>query len=95
MIKICVNKNEITIKGHSGYSDEGSDIVCASVSSICITTVNALISIDEGCITYKDSDGYLNIKINKHNEVIDKLIDNMVNLLKELEKKYKKYIEIR
>ena len=95
MIKISIKDYEITIKGHSGYSEEGSDIVCASVSSICITTVNALIGIDEDCIEYIDSDGYLNIKIKKHNEIIDKLINNMVNLLKELESQYKKYIEIR
>ncbi len=95
MIKININKDEITIKGHSGYSKEGSDIVCASVSSICITTVNALISIDEDCVEYTEKDGYLNIKINKHSEVIDKLINNMINLLKELESQYKKYIEIR
>ena len=95
MIKISINKDEITIKGHSGYSKEGSDIVCASVSSICITTVNALLSVDEDCINYIEKDGYLNIKINKHSEVIDKLINNMINLLKELESQYKKYIEIR
>ena len=95
MIKININKDEIIIKGHSGYSEEGSDIVCASVSSICITTVNALISIDEDCVKYIEKDGYLNIKINKHSEVIDKLINNMINLLKELESQYKKYIEIR
>lgn len=95
MIKININKDEITIKGHSGYSEQGSDIVCASVSSITITTVNALLSIDEDCIEYKENDGYLNIKIKKHNETIDKLIDNMINLLSELEKDYKKYIEIR
>ena len=80
MIKISVKKDEITIKGHSGYSEEGSDIVCASVSSICITTVNALLSIDEDCVEYTESDGYLNIKINKHSEVIDKLVNNMINL---------------
>ena len=95
MIKININKDEITIKGHSGYNEEGSDIVCASVSSICITTVNALISIDEDCVTYEESDGYLNIKINKHNDTINKLINNMINLLKELENQYKKHIEIR
>ena len=95
MIKIDINKDEVTIKGHSGYSESGSDIVCASVSSICITTVNALLSIDEDCVSYTEKEGYLNIKINKHSEVIDKLIINMVNLLKELEIQYKKYIEIR
>ena len=95
MIKININKDEITIKGHSGYGVEGTDIVCASVSSISITTVNALLSIDEDCIEYIENDGYLNIKIKKHNDTIDKLINNMINLLKELEKDYKKYIEIR
>ena len=95
MIKINISKDEITVKGHSGYSEAGSDIVCASVSSILITTVNALISIDEDCISYKEDDGYLNLKINKHNEIIDKLINNMINLLKELEVQYKKNIEIR
>jgi len=95
MIKISINKDEITIKGHSGYALEGSDIVCASISSIAITTVNSLLRIDEDCIEYQEKDGYLNIKIKKHNETIDKLIDNMIDLFKELEKDYKKYIEIR
>lgn len=95
MIIVKVNKDEITIKGHSGYGTEGSDIVCASVSSICITTVNALISIDEDCVLYDSKDGYLLIKILKHSEVIDKLINNMITLLKDLEKQYNKYIEIR
>jgi len=100
MIKVSINKkqdviNEISIKGHSGYEEAGKDIVCAAVSSISITTVNALLSIDEDCISYTEDEGLLNIKINKHNEIIDKLINNMINLLEELEQDYKKYIEIR
>ena len=46
MIKVIINEtekiNSIEISGHSGYSESGSDIVCASVSSICITTVNSI-----------------------------------------------------
>lgn len=100
MIKVSIKKengiiNGITIKGHSDYEELGKDIVCAAVSSISITTVNALISIDEDCIDYTNDDGFLKIIIKKHNEVIDKLIDNMINLLSELEKDYKKNIEIR
>ncbi len=30
------------ISGHSGYSDEGSDIVCASVSSAAMLTANMI-----------------------------------------------------
>jgi len=95
MIKVSIKKDEITISGHSGYSEEGSDIVCASVSSICITTVNAILSINEEAIDYTESDGFLKIKIKKTDDVINKLINNMINLLKELEKQYKNYIEIR
>ena len=95
MIKISIKKDEITISGHSGYGEEGTDIVCASVSSICITTVNAILSINEEAIDYTESDGFLNIKIKKTDDVINKLINNMINLLKELEKQYKNYIEIR
>lgn len=99
MIKVKVKEtdciNEIEIKGHANYSKYGSDIVCASVSSMCITTVNAIIKIDENAIDYKESDGYLLIKINKHSDIVDKLINNLIDLLTELEKQYKKYIEMR
>lgn len=100
MIKISIKRKqnkveEIIIKGHSGYEELGKDIVCAAVSSISITTVNALISIDEDCIDYTSNDGFLNINIKKHSDIIDKLIDNMISLLKELEEKYKENIEIR
>ena len=75
------NINYIKIAGHAEYADEGFDIVCASVSCIAITTVNALISIDEECVVYSEADGLLEIGIMKHDEVIDKLIMNMIIMM--------------
>ena len=99
MIKVIINEsdkiNSIEIKGHSGYSESGSDIVCASVSSICITTVNGILNIDNNSIKYKESDGYLLIDVIKHSDTTDKLILNMISLLEQLKKDYKDYIEIR
>ena len=99
MIKINVKKENDVIKyvkisGHADYAEEGYDIVCASVSSIAITTVNALISIDEDCIVYSEADGLLEIGFMKHGEVIDKLINNMLELLEKLSQDYKDYIKI-
>ena len=99
MIKINVKKENnkikyIKISGHADYADEGYDIVCASVSSIAITTVNALVSIDEDCIVYSEADGLLEIGIMKHTEVIDKLVDNMLELFNNLSQDYKDYIKI-
>ena len=94
MIKIKVSKDEIIIKGHSGQGLCGNDIVCSSVSSICITTVNAILSIYEDCITYDIDDGYLKINIIKHNKIVDSLINNMLNLLYELKDQYKENFTI-
>lgn len=101
MITIEVkNKNKdyinfIKIKGHAEYAEEGFDIVCASVSSIAITTVNAIIRIDDKAIIYSEEDGLLEIGILKYNEVINILIENMISMFEELEKQYNDYIKIR
>ena len=47
MISIKENKDEIVISGHANYEDYGKDIVCASISSIAITTVNAIVEFDK------------------------------------------------
>lgn len=99
MIKIsikCLDDqiNKVTIKGHAGYGVKGTDIVCASVSSIVITSVNAIIRIDEKAISYKQDEGFIEVCINNHDKYIDILIDNMISLLKELEKQYNKNIKI-
>ena len=99
MIRIQIEQKKddierISISGHSGYKESGSDIVCASVSSICITTVNAIIRIDNEAIEYDEKEGYLTVEIKKHSKVIDILIQNMIELLYELEEDYTNYIKI-
>ncbi len=94
MIKINIKKNQITITGHAGYEESGKDIVCAAVSSIIITTVNAILSIDTNAIKYEEKQGVV-IDILKDDEITVKLIDNMINLLEELERQYTKYIKMR
>jgi len=98
MIKISIKKTDkidfIEVKGHANYDEYGKDIVCASVSSILITSVNAMLRIDQDSINYNDNDG-VSIDILKHTEVIDKLLVNLEELLIDLQKQYPKYIEIR
>lgn len=99
MIKINLKYNSdliesISITGHALYDIYGKDIVCASVSSIVITSVNGILRLDSDSINYDDSNG-LSITVLNHNDVTDTLIDNMVSLLKDLEKQYKKNIIIK
>ena len=86
MIKIYVNKNEISIKGHAMYDDFGKDIVCASVSSIVITTVNAIERLEREAISYTEKPFVL--KILKESDIVNTLIENMISLLKQLEIEY-------
>lgn len=99
MIIISYKKKEyinyIKIKGHANYAEEGFDIVCSSVSSIAITTINAIIRIDEESIVYTENDGLLEIGIVKDNKIVNLLIENMICMFEELEKQYEDYIKIK
>jgi uncharacterized protein YsxB (DUF464 family) len=94
MIKIAINKDKILITGHANFEEYGKDIVCASVSSIVTTTVNAITSLED-TISFKEDVGYVEIIINRHTDITDKLINNMVNLLTELQTQYSNNIKIK
>lgn len=94
MIKVKVHKKNISILGHANYDDYGKDIVCAAVSSIVMCSVEGISQFDIDAIDIKQSKDKLDIIINKQDTITVKLINNMLNCLKELEKKYPRNIEI-
>ena len=94
MIKVNITKNQIKITGHAMYDDYGKDIVCASVSSIVITSVNLALRLNKQSLNYKEAEGLLVTDILSHDLVTDTIILNMIELLKELEKNYSKNIKI-
>ena len=94
MIKVKVTKKCISVLGHADYDDYGKDIVCASVSSIVLCSVEAIANFDTDAIDIKQSNDKLDIIINKEGNITQKLVNNMLNCLKELEKKYPKNIKI-
>lgn len=95
MIKVNVSKDYIVITGHANYADYGKDIVCSAVSSTVITTCNAIMKFDKNLIKYEELKDKVTITINSHNEIVDNLISNMIDMLQELEKDYPKNINIR
>jgi uncharacterized protein YsxB (DUF464 family) len=94
MIKVEVTKKDISLTGHAMYDDYGKDIVCAAVSSVVTMAVEGIACIKEDAIDVKQTKDKLSITINSHDEVTTKLIDTMINLLKELAKKYPQNIKI-
>ncbi len=94
MIKIAIKSTNVVIKGHAEYEDRGKDIVCASVSSIVTTSINAILRFDNDAIDYESKEGLVKIDILKEDETTRKLIDNMIALLEELASDYPKNIKV-
>ena len=98
MIKVNIIKNnndieKIIMTGHANYADYGKDIVCSAASSIAITTVNAILKINDKAISFSNDDDLV-INILSNDDITKKLINNMIDLLEELESQYNKNIKI-
>ncbi len=70
MIKVSFDQKDgllsgFTLEGHSGFAEQGNDIVCAAVSSAAYMTVNTITDILnlEPEIEFRESDGFLAIKL--------------------------------
>ena len=99
MIKVNINKNnniieEIKLNGHAMYDDYGKDIVCAGVSTLLNTTVNACLTFDKDSIYYEEGSTFILKNIKKDN-ITNKLLDNFYYILKEMESTYKDNIKIK
>ena len=99
MIKVRISKKDNVIqsihcKGHAMYDDYGKDIVCASFSTMIITTINAILEIDKDAISYTDTNNLEIINIKKDN-ITNNLLNNLVKMIYELRDNYNKNINIK
>ena len=53
------------ISGHSDFSEQGSDIVCAAVSSAAYMTANTLTEIQELPCEITERDGFMQLDLSK------------------------------
>ena len=95
MIKVLRSKKNISITGHALYDDFGKDIVCSAVSSIVITSLNGILSINPSALIYNNSKDGLEIEIKSFDDITLKLIDNMIELLIKLSNDYPKNIQVK
>lgn len=99
MIRVEVNKKNNVIEsihciGHAGYANYRKDIVCASFSTMIITTINAILEFDKEAISYTDTNDLKIINIKKDN-ITNGLLNNLVNMIYELRDNYDKNIKVK
>lgn len=100
MIKYRINKNsksyKIEVNGHANQNPYGSDIVCASVSTMLIMTVNLLERLNLFGCNITDpvcEEGLFVININTSNDIAVKILDNLKDSLDMLAITYPKNIK--
>ena len=77
------------------YDDYGKDIVCSAASSIVTTSVNGILTLSQGSLTYLVGKKGMTIEVKTDDESTQLLLQNMINLLRELEKNYPANIEVK
>ncbi len=100
MIRICVVSShgdikKITLSGHACYSEYGKDIVCAAVSATYLCTINGIFSISNDSIKVSKKKETQIIEVINVNDIVNKLLNNMINCFLSLEKEYPKNISIK
>ena len=104
MIKITFNVKDdfikrIEIKGHSGFEEFGKDVICASISTLTLNTINAL----EDYINLKTNaeieDGYTCFEIptgsKTQNIQSDALTKAFLISAKGIEEEYPKFLKVK
>ena len=101
MIKVDVIRENgmvrsIKAEGHSGYDIISKDIVCSSVSTAIIMTINLLKKLNVNVKVIEDEKKpliSLTILSDTDNSV-NLILENLVFTLEEVSKQYKKYLKI-
>jgi len=87
------------VSGHTGYAEEGSDIVCASVSSVIFMALNGIENVLNTQFGYETGEGYLEFVLpcdlndDKIKE-INILLDSMYLFLQDLQSQYPDNVKI-
>ena len=99
MIRISFFQNGENItgfecKGHSNLGEEGTDILCAFVSSACYMTANTVTEVLKLDASARDADGYMRLNVKSSPERAQDILNGMKLHFTELEKQYPDEIKV-
>ena len=95
MIKAILRSDLIQISGHANYDEYGLDIVCSSISTAIIMTLN-LIELFElsNNIVYDLKEGYFQLLIKLKDDNLEKILNNLKFTVENISKQYPKNVKI-
>lgn len=104
MTNIVITKKDDSIVlvesiGHTGYAEEGYDIICAALSSVLQTALIGLSKVAGIEVPYEREDGYLRFEIpmnigSEKRAKADVILDTMFEGVKDLSQGLSQYIKL-
>lgn len=105
MIAVTIHKtgsefDGFVVKGHSGYGEQGADIICSAVSILSYTalnSMNAVAGIMPEDIDYhvEEETGFLRMTTKKNNDRTDVIYRNFLVGIQLLTEEYSNYITLK
>jgi uncharacterized protein YsxB (DUF464 family) len=108
MINVSIYKNAenlitgFKLSGHADYSEHGSDVVCAAVSTLVINTINSIenFTSDRFTLNQNKKNGFIEFHVisemsNNSNLLLSSLVLGLAGIEKEYTKKYIKITQIK
>ena len=84
------------ISGHSGFSKQGSDIICSAVSSAAYMAVNTLTDVQKLDCDVTVNDGFMDLKLSKAEaEAAQVVLNGLLLHLNALSQEYSDFIDLK
>ena len=84
----------LEVKGHTGFKEEGSDVLCAGISVLTQSALLGLLEVAKVNTESKKGDGYLYFQIADYTLESDAILNTMYLSLKDLASGYKRHIKM-
>ena len=98
-VTFTVNGGVVTgyiISGDSGYSEQGSDIVCAAISSAALMAANTVTEIQQLDAEITVNDGFLNLNLSQQDaKAASVTLEGLRLHLTALSQEYPKFIKVK
>lgn len=84
------------IVGHANYAEYGYDIVCSGITTAVFTSLGLIKKyLNDVDYDYQELDGTIYLSIKKSNQIVDDIIENLIEVLKNIECQYPKNLKIK
>ena len=90
----CNLVSSVTIEGHSGYAERGSDIICSAISGAVEVTMRILEKDSNVTFDIDETKAMIKIIVKQPNKYTNDCLNSLIGFLEDLSNEYRKFLKI-